>query len=51
MSVYFASIVESTENATWLLLKRAYTVGGHPVRENWLECMGLFIRCQVAYDV
>jgi len=42
MSIYFTLIVESTENATWLLLKCAYHIGGRPVhrlREDWLECM------------
>ena len=54
MSIYFTLIVESTENAIWLLLKHAYTVGGRLVyrlREDWLECMGLLVRRQVVYDV
>jgi len=54
VSIYFTLIVESTENATWLLLKRAYPVGGRPVhrlREDWLECMGLWVRRQVGYNV
>ena len=55
MSVYFTLIVESTEIATWLLLKRAYPVGGrlvHGLREDWLECMGLWVtQHQVGYDM
>ena len=54
MSIYCTLIVESTENATWLLLKRAYPVGGrlvHRLREDWLECVGLWVRRQVGYDV
>ena len=31
MSVYSTLIVESTENATWLLLESAYPIGGRPV--------------------
>ena len=31
MSIYFTLIVESTENATWLLLERAYPIGGRLV--------------------
>jgi len=34
MSIYFSLIVECTENATWLLLKRAYPVGGRLVHET-----------------
>ena len=47
MSIYFTLIVESTENATWLLLERAYPIGGrlvHRLREDWLECMELWVR-------
>ena len=54
VSVYFTLIVESTENATGLLLKRAYPVGGHLVhgsREDWLECVGLWVTHQVGYDM
>ena len=50
MSIYFTLIVESTENAIWLLLKRAYSIGGrlvHRLREDWLECMWLWVRRQV----
>jgi len=53
MSIYFTLIVESTENVTWLLLKHAYSIGGrlmHSLREDWLECMGLWVRRQVGYD-
>jgi len=42
----FTLIVESTENAIWLLSKRAYPVGGRLVRrlrEDWLECLGLLM--------
>jgi len=31
MSIYFTLIVESTDNAIWLLLKSAYPIGGRPV--------------------
>ena len=54
MSIYFTLIVESTENATWLLLKSAYPIGGRPVYrlgEDWMECMELWVRHQVGYDV
>jgi len=54
LPTYFILIVESTENATCLLLKRAYTIGGrlvHRLREDWLECVGLWVRRQVGYDV
>ena len=54
MSIYFTLIVESTENATLLLLKRAYPIGGrlvHRLKEDWLGCMGLWVRRQVGYDV
>jgi len=36
------------------LLKRAYPIGGrlvHRLREDWLECMGLWVGRQVGYDV
>ena len=54
MSIYFTLIAESTENATFLLLKRAYPIGGrlvHRLRDDWLECMGLWVRHQVDYDM
>jgi len=54
VSIYFTLIVESTENPTTLLLKHAYLIGGrlaHRLREDWLECMGLLVRCQVGYDM
>ena len=50
VSIYFTLIVESTENAIWLLLKSACPVGGRPVhslREDWMECMELWVRRQV----
>ena len=53
MSVYFILIIESTENATWLLLESAYPIGGRPLhrlREDWMECMELWVRRQVGYD-
>jgi hypothetical protein len=31
VSIYFKLIVETTENATWLLLKHAYPIGGRPL--------------------
>ena len=40
MSIYFTLIVESTENATWLLLESAYPIGGRPVhrlRDDWVH--------------
>jgi len=36
-----------------LNLKRAYTIGGrivHSLREDWLECMGLWVWRQVSYE-
>ena len=54
MSIYFTLIVESTENVTWLLLKRAYPVVDrlmHRLREDWLECVGLWVTRQVGYEV
>jgi len=54
LSIYFTLIVESTENATFLLLKSAYHIGDrlvHWLREDWLEFMGLWVRRQVGYDV
>jgi len=46
VSIYFVLIVESTENATSLLLEIAYPVRGRPVhrlREDWMECMELWV--------
>ena len=55
MSIYFTLIVESTKNATWLLLKHAYPKGRRLVRgsrEDWLECVGLCVtQHQVGYDM
>jgi len=44
VSIYCTLIVESTENTTWLLLKRAYPIGGrlvHRLGEDWLEWNGI----------
>ena len=54
MSIYITLIVESTENAIWLLLKSAYPIGDrlvHRLREDWMECKELWVRRQVGYDV
>jgi hypothetical protein len=54
VSIYFTLIVESTENAIWLLLKSAYRIDGRPVhrlREDWMEYMEFWVRRQVGYDV
>ena len=54
MSIYFTLIVEYTENAILLLLKRAYPISCRLVqglREDWLECVGLWVRHQVDYGV
>jgi len=39
MSIYFTLIVESTENATWLLLELAYPVGGHLVQGHEINLL------------
>jgi len=53
VSIYFTLIVESTENATWLLLKIAYPIGArfvHRLKEDGLECIEMWVRRQVGYD-